>query len=268
MRAGEHIRRGGDAMPSYAAILSAGLIDPDCGTPAGVVGPPGKCATKRYNVYRNNATVSLIDALAAVFPATQRITGIEFFRAMARVHVRANPPSSPLLFEYGHDFPECIELYEYAKQLPYLADTARIERAWLDAYHAADVPPLSANDLAAIPVEALSDVVFIPHPATRIISSAFPAMTIFVANRGNGPVVRIGDFEPEDTLITRPDQEVIIRRLLPGGAEFLTQLISSEPLGNAAAVALEAAHDFDLTSNIAGMIEAGVFATLHTGDAG
>lgn len=268
MRDGEHIRRGGVAMPSYASVLSAGLIDPDCGTPAGVVGPPGKCATKRYNVYRNNVTVSLIDALAAVFPATQRITGIEFFRAMARFHVRANPPCSPLLFEYGHDFPDFIERYEYAKQMPYLADTARIERAWLDAYHAADVPPLSANDLAAIPAEALSDVVFIPHPATRIIRSAFPAMTIFVANRGNGPVVRIEDFEPEDTLITRPDQEVTVRSLPPSGAEFLMQLISGESLSNAAGVALEASHDFDLASNIAGMIEAGVFAALHAGDRG
>jgi hypothetical protein len=26
--------------------------------------------------------------------------------------------------------------------MPWLADTARIERAWLDAYHAADAEPL------------------------------------------------------------------------------------------------------------------------------
>jgi hypothetical protein len=266
MRAGEHIRTDGDAMPSHAAILSPGLIDPNCETPAGVVGPHGKGAIKRYNVYRNNVTVSLIDALVAVFPATQRITGIEFFRAMARLHVRAYPPRSPLLFEYGRDFPDFIERYEYATHMPYLADTARIERAWLDAYHAADVPPLPARDLAAIPEETLADVVFIPHPATQIIRSAFPAMTIFVANRANGLVVRIEDFEPEDTLITRPDQEVTIRSLPPGGAEFLMKLISGEPLGYAAAVALEASHDFDLPSNIAGMIEAGVFAALRAGD--
>jgi putative DNA-binding protein len=37
-----------------------------------------------YNVYRNNVTVSLIDALVAIYPAVQRITGGDFFRAMAR----------------------------------------------------------------------------------------------------------------------------------------------------------------------------------------
>ena len=106
-------RRAGNAMrpdlertalpmrPHFAAAL----LDPDRETPALVAGPAGKAAAKRYNVYRNNVTVSLIDALAAVYPAVQRITGVDFFRAMARFHIRATPPTSPLLFEYGRDFP-------------------------------------------------------------------------------------------------------------------------------------------------------------------
>src|SRR6201992_754077 len=136
-----------ERQPSYTAAFAAALIDPERETPAGVAGPAGKGAVKRYNIYRNNVTVSLIDALAAVYPAVQRITGIDFFRAMARFHVRAAPPSSPLLFEYGRDFPDFIAQYEYARAMPWLADTARIERAWLDAYHAADAAPLTAAAL-------------------------------------------------------------------------------------------------------------------------
>ena len=75
--------------------------------------------------------MSLIDALAAVFPAVQRITGVEFFRAMARSYMRETPPRSPLLFEYGHDFPLFVERYEYASQMPWLGDVARLERAGL-----------------------------------------------------------------------------------------------------------------------------------------
>jgi len=71
-------------------------------------------AIKRYNVYRNNVTVSLINALAATYPAVQRITGVEFFRVMARFHVRATPPTSPLLFEYGRDFPAFIRIFAKA----------------------------------------------------------------------------------------------------------------------------------------------------------
>jgi len=102
----------------YAAAFSSALMRPDLETPSLVIGPNAKSGTKRYNIYRNNVTVSLIDALAAVFPAVQRITGVEFFRAMARFYVRETPPRSPLLFEYGHDFPRFVERYEYASQMP------------------------------------------------------------------------------------------------------------------------------------------------------
>ena len=50
--------------PSFAAVFAQGLTDPARATPADVVGPRGKAAIKRYNVYRNNVTVSLINALA------------------------------------------------------------------------------------------------------------------------------------------------------------------------------------------------------------
>src|ERR1700724_4583982 len=106
--------------PSYAAAFAPALLDPDRATPATFAEPNGK-AEKLYNVYRNNVTVSLIDALAAVFPATQHITGVDFFRAMARFHIRATPPTSPLLFEYGRDFPDFIDSYEYAKPTLWLA---------------------------------------------------------------------------------------------------------------------------------------------------
>jgi hypothetical protein len=134
----------------YATAFAPGLTDPAIVAPEDVIAASGKGVIKRYNVYRNNVTVSLIDALAAIYPAIQRITGVDFFRAMARFHLRATPPTSPLLFEYGRDFPAFIETYEYAREMPWLADTARIERAWLDAYHAADLPVLAAEALAEI----------------------------------------------------------------------------------------------------------------------
>jgi hypothetical protein len=245
--------------PSYAAIFAPPLLDPNRAIPAAVAGPNGKAARKRYSVYCNNVTVSLVNALAAVFPATMRITGVDFFRAMARFHVRGKPPTSPLLFEYGRDFPEFIERYEYARSMPWLADVARIERAWLDAYHAADAEPLAPQVLASIPPERLIEAVLTAHPATRIVCSRFPALTIFAANRSDGPVGRIAATEPEDALATRPGLEVIVRRLPPGGAIFLKRLIAGEPLGAAAAAALADSAAFDLSANIAGMLEAGAF---------
>ena len=245
--------------PSYAASFVPPLLDPERATPASVSGPNGKTAVKRYNVYRNNVTVSLIDALAAVFPATMRITGVDFFRAMARFHVRETPPTSPLLFEYGYDFPHFIENYEYARSMPWLPEVARIERAWLDAYHAGDEEPLAPEVLASIPPVHLADTVLTPHPATKVVRSRFPAVTIFAANKSEGPVGRIETMQPEDALITRPALDVIVRRLPPGGATFLTSLIAGDPLDVAAASTFADYPSFDLAQNIAGLIEAGAF---------
>jgi Putative DNA-binding domain len=252
---------------SFAAAFAASLLDPGRQTPSVVAGPAGKAADKRYNVYRNNVTVSLIDALAATYPAAQRITGVDFFRSMARSHIRATPPTSPVLFEYGRDFPDFIDRYEYARSMPWLGDTARIERAWLDAYHAADAEPLAPAALTSVPKVQLTDLVFTAHPATRIIRSRFAAVTIVASNRGNEPVGRIDASTPEDALITRPDLDVVLRRLPPGGATFLESLMAGRSLGEATALALEASPDFDIAANIAGLIEAGAFTTLTFGDA-
>src|SRR4051812_41650113 len=175
----------------FAAAFAPALLDPVRPAPEIVAGPNGKAPGKRFNVYRNNVTVSLIDGLAAIYPAVQRITGTDFFRAMARFHVRATPPTSPLLVEYGRDFPAFIECYEYTQSLPWLADVGRIERAWLDAYHAADAAPLPPVALAAVAPDRLAEVAFTAHPATRIVRSQYAAVTIFVANRGTEPVDRI-----------------------------------------------------------------------------
>src|SRR5271156_1592062 len=152
---------------SYTAMFSSALLRPERETPSLIAGPKGKGVVKRYNVYRNNVTVSLIEALAATFPAVRRITGEEFFRAMARFHIRETPPNSPLLFEYGRDFPPFVAGYEYAQDMPWLADVARIERAWLDAYHAADAEPLSPSALAAVPAERLPPPPFLSPPPPR-----------------------------------------------------------------------------------------------------
>lgn len=250
---------------NYPEEFTPGLLDPSCATPTFVVGPNGKAADKRFNVYRNNVTVSLINALADVFPATMRITGETFFRAMARFHIRETPPTSPLLFEYGRDFPDFIERYEYAQSMPWLADVARIERAWLDSYHAADAAALPPEDLAAVPPDRLGELVFEAHPATRLLRSDYPAVTIFSENRASDPVGRIETMAAESALVTRPALDVEVRSLPPGADRFLCCLIEREPLASAAATASEICAEFDLTTTIRTMLEAGAFAAFRDG---
>jgi hypothetical protein len=108
--------------------------------------------------------------------------------------------------------------------------------------------------------------VFSPHPSTRIVRSRFAAVTIFAANRKDGPVGQIDASEAEDALITRPDNDVIVRRLAPGHTEFLLSLIAGSPLGEAAGAALAAHPEFDIGAGLATLIESSACASASLGE--
>ena len=153
--------------------------------------------------------------------------------------------------------------------MPWLADVARIERAWLDAYHAADAEPLSAQTLGSFPPDRLAELVFVAHPATRIVRSRFSGRDDLrrQPQRGAG---RSGSTRRcrRTRLITRPDLDVVVRRLPPGGAVFLTQPDRRAIAWRGRGVGAGRLARFRYRINIAGMIEAGVFtaATLEKQD--
>src|SRR5207237_10685968 len=136
--------------------FSEALLDRDRPVPPGPVGPDGEPSPRRFGVYRNNVVASLAAALKDTFPAICRIVGEEFFGAMARSYVLQAPPASPILLDYGDSFPDFIAGFEPAATLPYLADVARIERAWNEAYHAAEAAPLDPTAFAAVPPDQVA----------------------------------------------------------------------------------------------------------------
>lgn len=252
--------RSEPAPPSAQAEFSAALLDPDLPLPQGVIGPRGKGAVKRFAVYRNTVTVTRIEALSDIFPAVQRLVGADFFRAMARIYLAQEPPASAVLFEYGQGFASFLEGFEPVSKLPYLPDVARLERAWLDAFHTADAEPLSPTALGAVPPESLGDLTFTPHPAAHIVRSRNAAVSIFSASREQRSLEKIRPLEPEDGLITRPAHEVQVRLLPPGAADFFEALTSGATLAEAASLTLEREAGFDLPAAISAMLEAGIFS--------
>lgn len=240
--------------------FAAALLDRSADVPAGLIGPDRKSTQKRFAVYRNNVMVGLIDALRTSFPATCRIVGEDFFGAMAREYVTLRPPTSPVLVEYGDGFPDFISEFEPADALPYLADVARIERARIAAYHAADEPALDVDALAAIPGERIPEAGFRLHPSLRIIRCRHPALTIWRMNVADGVPAPVDlDAGGEDVLVVRPNADVEVHSLPPGGASFVTSLERGETLMNAASFALKDSRHFEPSSTLAALINAGAF---------
>lgn len=239
------------------AQFAAGLLNPDASNPDHVTGPNGKGAIKRYNVYRNNVTVSLVNALADIFPAVQKIVGEGFFRAMAREHVRAHPPVSPLLFRYGEDFAAFIDAFPPAAPMPYLGDVARVERGWLTAYHAADAAPADPAGLAAIAPEQLADVRFESHPATFLLRSDYPVHDIVLMNRDLAPLQPVDMTRTQSVLLTRPHDEVRMVALDEATHAFMTAILAGQSLGGAAVAGQQTDDTFNLNEALMMMLATG-----------
>jgi hypothetical protein len=240
--------------------FATALLDPTLSTPPGLVGPDGDESPKRFSVYRNNVVVGLTEALQAAFPAVCRIVGEAFFRAMARTYVVSEPPTSPILLDYGAGFPDFVAGFEPAASLPYLPDVAGIERAWTEAYHAREAVALEHTALAAIPSDRVADIRLALHPSLRVVRSQFPALTIWRMNVDDGVPGSV-DFGSggEDVLVLRSAAEVEARLMPPGGAEFVTALANGQTAAEATRSAMGASALFDLSANFAALIGAGAF---------
>jgi len=243
--------------------FATALLDPAQPLPEGLVGPDGRPSLKRFNVYRNNVVAGLTATLKDAFPAVARIVGDEFFRAMGRIYVALDPPASPIMLDYGRGFADFIETFEPAAGLPYLADVARIERAWAEAYHAAEAEPIGAAAFTRIRADDLPHMRVTLHPSLRIIRSPFPALSIWEMNIADGEPTEL-DIEAggEDTLLLRPGAEVEARALPPGAAAFITALADERTMIEAMKFALEDSPRFDLPACLSGLLAARAFTAF------
>lgn len=235
--------------------FAAALLDPAGGMPRGIAS-----GAKRFAVYRNNVRVSLRKALATRFPVTERLVSDDFFRWMADAYVDRTRPASPLLFQYGDDFPDFVAGFEPARSVPYLADVARLEAAWTRAYHAADLPPLGIDALAALDPAALLLVRLAPHPAAAFIRSEFPIGSIRQAHQRE--IVTPPEWRPEAVLLVRPGYEVGLHLLPESDAGFAAALLAGRPLGEAAEEAIANWKNFDFGRALTGLVALGAFSAI------
>jgi len=180
-------------------------------------GDSGNQSQRRFDIYRNNRAMSLIEVLASTYPALVKLLGTEFFNAAARAFIDVTPPKQPVMAEYGHEFGAFIASLPNTEKLPFLTDVAAIEWHKLQAYHCEDIPVLLLTDLAEIEPEALMDSQLQTHPSLSCISSQWPVgsiWTICTDTSGNAPPASSVDMsQPETIIITRPQLDVQVNRI-------------------------------------------------------
>src|SRR5258708_13370281 len=112
-------------LASFEASVADALLNANRPIPCGIIAHNAAVPARRFGVSRNNVVSGLVKALKSRFPVVEKIVGEEFFAAMARVFVMAQPPRSPLLATYGDDFPPFVAAFEPPREIPYLAAASR-----------------------------------------------------------------------------------------------------------------------------------------------
>lgn len=239
-----------------AAFVDA-LNNPTTDVPDAISGTPS-----RFDVYRNNIAVSLGQALAEAFPVVKTLVGDDFFAAMAQAYVRGNRPSSPVMLHYGRGFPTFIDGFEPIRNVPYLADVARLERAWLDAYHAADAEPLDIAALGAVPEVTLDDTCLRVHPSLQLFRSEWPVVSVWLAHQGTQtPDLSMLEMVPECALIVRPAMDVTVGTVPAETYPMVWALADGEPLARAC-TRLDDVSDTDPSAHLAAFFSAGCVTGL------
>jgi hypothetical protein len=212
-------------------------------------------------VHRNTIIKALVDALEANYPTVAQLVGEEWFRAGAAAYARENAPGTPVLALYGEAFPRFLATFEPGRELPYLAEVARIDRLWSEAHAAREMRVLAPDALSRLSPATLFRQHLTLHPATRFGRFQHCAVTIWAYHRAalRGADLAIDD-RTEGALITRPRGPIEWARLDLPGFTFLQHLRGGASLGEAATAALEIDRTADIAKCLAELIANGAFA--------
>ena len=238
-----------ETQEAFAAAL---LDDPDTAFSA-LLADGTHPGAALLQVYRNNVSTSLSNALQAVYPVVTQLVGTGFFAYAADSYLRRYPSRSGNLHDFGREFGEFLNTFPAAQELAYLPQVARLEWAWHCAFHGADHAPLAPAALGTVPADLYGTLVFLLHPTARLVTSDYPVLRLWQMHQAD----YTGDQQVDLTvggdrlLVARPHTVVQIVPLGRGEYALLQSLMRGASLAEACDAALCQEAEFDL----AGMLQ-------------
>lgn len=113
-------------------------------------------------VHANTISHARLIALEDTYPRTLELIGHDRFNAHSRQFIQQPNVTAVALADIGAGFDTFLR---EAGESAGIADLARFEWLWLQAYHAADAEPLALDALAGLAPEALLEQTLVRHPA-------------------------------------------------------------------------------------------------------
>lgn len=183
-----------------------------------------------FGVYRHAYAARLIEVLRNDHPLLHAYLGDDAFTEIAMAYVAACPSRNQNARWFSHRLPDFLA--ETRPDAPELGELAALERALNDAFDAPDAEPLALSDLAAVPPEQWSDLIFSPHPSACRLALSSNAHSLWLALKNNEtpPTVETRS-RRESVIVWRHETTPKVRRMPDEEAMMWTEAMNGVPFG-------------------------------------
>jgi hypothetical protein len=187
---------------------------------------------EQVDIYRRQFWLRHIDSLREDHPGLEWLLGADGFEAMCTRYLGAHPPSTPSLRELGAELARFLggdaALPEALREMA--VEMAAYELAMVEVFDAADVPPLAAEKLGALPEDAWESARVVIHPALQRMHLRWPVHRLRYQVREGTTPSRPTLPEPCHLALFRQELTIRFEELDPLAFELLEALAAGEPL--------------------------------------
>jgi len=244
-------------LPELQGWFLAALVERPRGAVAGILTDgPELSAAARLEGMRGAYRARLVECLADDYPAVAAHLGPTAFHALCGRVVARHPSHDANLNHYGR------VLVDVAPR-GFTRELARLEWALVEAVHAPTPARLDPLRLAALAPEQWADAVFLPSPALRVVSGAWPVNRWYQAFREGDTRPRPAR-EASAVAVYRKGTRVWRMDLAPTPRRLLSALVEGVPLGPALASIEGAVGSGAVMAWFQAWVQEGLFADVRS----
>jgi hypothetical protein len=173
-----------------------------------------------------------IGSLREDFPTLEFLLGAKKFEALCVAYLKAMPPASFALRDASDRMATFLETTAPYSDDRLLADCAKVEWAFIEAFDAADAPPLDVSTIASIDEDAWDRVKLVFHPSLRFLDLGHAAHVFRSAVR-NGEKPARPEAKPFGVVTFRGADALRYLEVEPAAFALLGALSRDAMLGDA-----------------------------------
>jgi hypothetical protein len=205
-------------------------------------------AFERLEIYNRQYWYRVLGALAEDFPAVRALVGERRFEALSIAYLTEHPSRSFTLRNLGSKLPEWLAAHpeQTGRRHRLALDLARMEWAFVEAFDAAEVAPLTQRQIAGLQADSRLAL----QPCLQLLTLSYPADDLVlelhakekrqtseagVAHEDSGTGAAVPKLSPRPTWLAvhRVDLSVYYRRIAREEFQTLVALRDGAALGEA-----------------------------------